>query len=1017
MNTDENTVLNGFTIEDFGGNWTDGDDGDRGQGHPNGEDGVPAEGAGIYIEAGAGPVIKNCIIRDNYITAGDGGTGVNADQNNNAGRGGWGGWAHGAGIYCGPYTNPKLINCTIEGNIAQGGNGGNGGDYAQPGGVANYGGNYSREGSTLNPVYYYSSNGISSEEMTEGHLWQVWEWDWAASYGPVYGQLTLTSYLNDYRWYSAYGGGVYCDVGSEVTFEHCQISGNRTYGGMSGQGGVRGPSGRQQEPLVPYELPSYGAGVYVAADSTATFDGCTFEDNVASETIVDPNHRLSPYIGYGGGVSAENSALVTFFDCNFVDNAADSGGAIFTNQVDVTIVDCNIVSNNALRGGGFLGNGASVDIRKTIVANNQTLTDVNDPNDDEVLSIGAGLCILSADSIVQDCNISGNRAGGSGGGIYLRGANVSSIRNCLVINNSAGRDGGGISTNWYTLTTIANCTFSGNAASGAAGEVGNTGLGGALYCGYQSEATVTDSILWNNFGLKGQEIAVGSGFELDPKCGRVDVFYSNVKLSPNNVWTDVDCELSLEPSHGNISNDPIFVSGPNGRYYLGHAIAGNLIDSPCIDSGSDYASHVGLLGYTTRTDHIRDIDMVDMGYHYNTEDKCRLADFVFDGVIDELDLDKFATLIGFDNFTKLAEEYWLNESPKKLYLPSSAADNWLNGADITTDGHVGGIDDGNDVAFLLGCYKVEDINAPDPNPSEWDIEPDMRTSTSVSMVAEVASDAWGSEVEYYFDCVTPGGHDSGWQRSPLYTDIGLIAGQGYGYRVRARDGSPRIPDDGTGERGNKTEWSEIRYAGIDTIPPAPPPRIETMDANSPTSITMTATPAYDNSGVEYYFEGDANDSGWQTDPNYTVTGLDPNTEYGYRVRARDLFGNMTEWSDTVFAMTPVPPDIDPPDPDPMEWDLVADANGIDGTPRLVHHGGNSFDWWAEMRAFVAVDAGGGPVEYYFQCLDEDDFDSNWTPNPEYIVLLGGEHLHYTFRVKARDQFGNETDWSIPDIAD
>jgi parallel beta-helix repeat protein len=223
---------------------------------------------------------------------------------------------------------------------------------------------------------------------------------------------------------------------------------------MSGQGGVRSAAGRLEEPLVPYELPSYGAGVYVAGDSTAIFDGCTFEDNVASETLVDPNHRLSPYRGYGGGVSAENNALVHFTDCNFVGNSADSGGAIFINNTDVTIVDSNIVSNNALRGGGFLGDGGSVEVINTIVANNQTILDVNDPNDDEILSIGAGLCILSADSLIQDCNISGNRADGAGGGIYLRGANNSSIRNCLVINNSAARDGGGISTNWYTLTTI-----------------------------------------------------------------------------------------------------------------------------------------------------------------------------------------------------------------------------------------------------------------------------------------------------------------------------------------------------------------------------------------------------------------------------------------------------------------------------------------------------------------------------------------------------------------------------------
>jgi hypothetical protein len=994
--TDANTVLNGFTIENFGGNWGDGDDGDRNEGHPNGYDGAPAEGAGIYIEPGASPTIKNCIIRNNIMNAGSGGNGVGADQDYNAGRGGWGGWAHGAGIYCGPYTNPTIINCTIEGNIAQGGNGGNGGNEAANGGYANYGGNYSREGTELNPVYNFDPDTITLETIV-GHLWENWDWDFATEYGPIYGQPDLTSYINDYRWYSAYGGGIFCDFQSNVTFEHCEIRGNRTHGGMSGQGGTL-VTGRFLEPLVPYELPSFGAGVYCAADTSVTFNGCTFEDNVASETLVDPNHRLSPYIGYGGGVSAENSALLYFADCNFVDNGADSGGAIHTNSTDVKIVDCNIVFNRSLRGGGFLGDGGALDIRDTIIAYNQAMDDVNDPNDNVALSEGAGLCVLSADSVIQDCNISYNNAGASGGGIYLRGANNSNIRNNLITNNSAGRDGGGISTNWFNLTTIANCTFSGNAVLGTVGEPNNTGLGGALYCGYQSEATATDSIFWNNFGLRGQEIAVGSGFELDPLCGKANVLYSDVKSSPYNVWADEGCELSLEPDDGNISQDPLFVEGPDGRYYLSHAGlsfegTGQSSTSPCVDSGSDYASHVGLLGYTTRTDFIRDKGKVDMGYHYKIGGVCGLADFVDDGIVNLMDL---------HTFIQLAEK-WLD-------VPCSEENDWCDGADIRTDGTI----DDYDLHFVeVDCNGVADINAPEPDPSEWDTEPYMSSLSSITMVAETAFDAWSRDVEYYFECVTTGGHDSGWQDSPVYTDAGLNVNQGYGYRVRARD-----------KFGNMTGWSEIRYAGIDTIPPAPAPYIERVDVNSPTSMTMVATITYDLSDVEYYFQntvGDVNDSGWQEDPNYTVVNLDPNTQYGYRVKARDKSArqNETEWSDTVLFMLPVSQDQDPPLPDPMEWDPTLDPNGFDGTPRelLVDANDLNFGYGVTMTAVVAVDAGGGPVEYYFECTTEHGFDSGWIQTPTYTILVGRSGQGHRFRVRARDQYGNMTAWSPEERAD
>lgn len=75
-----------------------------------------------------------------------------------------------------------------------------------------------------------------------------------------------------------------------------------------------------------------------------------------------------------------------------------------------------------------------------------------------------------------------------------------------------------------------------------------------------------------------------------------------------------------------------------------------------------------------------------------------------------------------------------------------------------------------------------------------------------------------------------------------------------------------------------------------------------------TQITMTASQATDESGVEYYFEctaGDCNDSGWQDSPVYADLNLSPCTEYTYRVRARDKSqaGNLTGWSAEFTART------------------------------------------------------------------------------------------------------------------
>ncbi len=211
--------------------------------------------------------------------------------------------------------------------------------------------------------------------------------------------------------------------------------------------------------------------------------------------------------------------------------------------------------------------------------------------------------------------------------------------------------------------------------------------------------------------------------------------------------------------------------------------------------------------------------------------------------------------------------------------------------------------------------------------------------------------------------------------------------------------------------------------------PAPAPTwLLEPTAISQTSVIMEATTAFDESGVEYYFEntsGNGHDSGWQDDPNYIDSGLDPNTEYSYRVKARDKSPaqNETGWSEIISVITTPTGAVDfiAPTPNPMEWDSVVDPNGFDGMPREVYGGGGSFDYWAEMRAIEATDAS-GVVEYMFECTTEPRFSSGWLTFPAgqvptYTVLLGRSGQGHRFRVKARDQFGNETAWSTEERAD
>ncbi len=67
------------------------------------------------------------------------------------------------------------------------------------------------------------------------------------------------------------------------------------------------------------------------------------------------------------------------------------------------------------------------------------------------------------------------------------------------------------------------------------------------------------------------------------------------------------------PGAGNIDADPLFVTGPEGDYYLSQLAAGQAQQSPCVDAGDPAAI---MVEGTTRTDGIPDQEVVDMGYHY-----------------------------------------------------------------------------------------------------------------------------------------------------------------------------------------------------------------------------------------------------------------------------------------------------------------------------------------------------------------------------------------------------------------
>ncbi|MCH7226885.1 sialate O-acetylesterase [Haloferula sp. A504] len=203
---------------------------------------------------------------------------------------------------------------------------------------------------------------------------------------------------------------------------------------------------------------------------------------------------------------------------------------------------------------------------------------------------------------------------------------------------------------------------------------------------------------------------------------------------------------------------------------------------------------------------------------------------------------------------------------------------------------------------------VPDTTPPSPDPMIWATPPAALGDSSITMTATTATDLNG--VEYYFESVSGGGNDSGWQDSSIYVDTGLNSETEYTYRVRARDKSPNQ---------NATDWSPNAAATTEATDNGSPP-IPGFDvapfATSSTEISMTAETVVDpeGSGVEYYFtetSGNAggDDSGWQDSTTYTDSGLSPSTTYSYTVKARDKSAqqNSSLESAAFDATTQAPP--------------------------------------------------------------------------------------------------------------
>jgi hypothetical protein len=247
---------------------------------------------------------------------------------------------------------------------------------------------------------------------------------------------------------------------------------------------------------------------------------------------------------------------------------------------------------------------------------------------------GAGIMVYGSAPVIENNRITENRAAGCGGGISvfsLQGGSLLSPRRWkkvlapgpgplivgnVISANEARLTGGGIDVYYWARAEALNNVIEKNSAGRAGGAIAVLGRAAAELHG--------NTIVANRAPVYGSGLALketrlvrvtntifahnrGSGVIVS-RDGRIAVEHS--------CFFDNDGDYAPPAGAGNLAEDPLFVEGPRGAYYLGQVAAGQERESPCVDAGLRSRHDAQLAGLTTRTDGVADGGAPDLGFHY-----------------------------------------------------------------------------------------------------------------------------------------------------------------------------------------------------------------------------------------------------------------------------------------------------------------------------------------------------------------------------------------------------------------
>jgi predicted outer membrane repeat protein/parallel beta-helix repeat protein len=702
----------------------------------------------------------------------------------------------------------------------------------------------------------------------------------------------------------------------------------------------------------------YGGGIYNYRGDT-NLDNCVFIDNKSNSS--------------GGGINnSEGSSIIT--NCTFIDNKSNSAGGGINNSGDnLTINNCTFTGNRAEdNGGGIYCSVVNSSLTNCVFSKNSAdyagggiYFNDSDPNltgcsfIENSARYGGGLYNNDSNLKLTYCKFIANAGYDYGGGMCNLNNNNLSLNNCIIIANRANSYGGGMYNNSSDLS-FTNCTFTGNSARN-----GSTIAFNSHDQHGQSTVGLIDCILWD----------IGDIIWINDR--------STITISYSNIWGGW---LGTD----NIDADPLFTD-PNGPDNIPGTEDDDLRLAPlsrCVDAGDpNYAPGPDKKDLAGNPRIIR--GRVDMGAY------------------------EFQGIIYVDSQAPYDPEQGDVQENGSVAHPFDTIQEGINVAKdsqtvLVRPGVYSKIDFMGKAITVAGTKGAAIIEAPWENSRSGSGPIGREDVDGVTFHTGEGSD---SVLKHFIIRYCSTAISLNYGSSPTISNVTIVEND---FGIAAYENSN--PDISNcifwNNRDGDLFQCEVRYS--------------CLEGETPGAGNISVNPLFVDAGNgDYHLSSE----GWRWNGGGTwaydnVTSLcidagdpalplgdepvnvprDPNNEYGINLRI-----NMGAYGGTCQASMPplnwtIPLyETDPPEPNPARW-------ATNGTPKEVYGGGDTFDYWVLMTATEATDAS-GQVEYFFECTTEHGFNSGWLSSQVYEVLVGRSGQGLRFRVKVRDQFGNETEWS------